>query len=593
MPFTAFGIEFPDNTTELDAHLYCFRHSHRPEYGGLGKAAHFRRCCELLWGPDSPRPFIWHPWAEWMLKESCRQKYLSVLGAGSSGKTVFFAVWAIVNWLANPLATKVMVTSTSLKESRKRIWGAVREYYMAAQGAMPGKLVDSQGIIKLSDEDDPITSEKAGIELIAGERKKEKEAIGKLIGIKNDTIIFIADELPELSEAILQAAFSNLTLNPHFQLVGIGNFNSVYDPLGVLSRPKNGYSSINQDMDEWETERGWCIRLDGIKSPNIIAGRDIWPIYGSAQLAEHKKMGENTAAFWRMCRSFPCPEGEEHTIFSDADFIAGKAQEPATWVGSKIRLAAFDPGYTTGGDRSAAVFGWLGMTTDGKMTLAVDPPIIVLEDLRKTDETRSYQIAKQFMLYCQEPHRHEGQKIQPENVAIDSTGAGIPFSDILCELWSPKIMQVQFGSKPSELPVSANDARRCCDAYSNKVTELWYGTLPFIQAGQIKTLPEDIIKELKARRYDTVKSVGLKVLVEPKKDMKERIGKSPDLADAFALLVELARHRHGFIAEGMAESTRSRNSWLEVAKKYDSFNDNEELYLPSEQFEDRFALSEI
>ena len=33
----------------------------------------------------------------------------------------FFAVWSLVNWLAAPISTKVMVTSTSLGESMKRI----------------------------------------------------------------------------------------------------------------------------------------------------------------------------------------------------------------------------------------------------------------------------------------------------------------------------------------------------------------------------------------------------------------------------------------------------------------------------------------
>jgi hypothetical protein len=41
-------------------------------------------------------------------------------------------------------------------------------------------------------------SEKCGIELIPGEKKREKEATGKIIGIKNKSVILIADELPEL-----------------------------------------------------------------------------------------------------------------------------------------------------------------------------------------------------------------------------------------------------------------------------------------------------------------------------------------------------------------------------------------------------------
>jgi hypothetical protein len=73
-------------------------------------------------------------------------------GCSSISKTDTAAVWGIVNWLAAPLYTKVLCMSTTLRESRKRIWGSIEDYWNALpDGArMVGKLASSFGLIHLS-----------------------------------------------------------------------------------------------------------------------------------------------------------------------------------------------------------------------------------------------------------------------------------------------------------------------------------------------------------------------------------------------------------------------------------------------------------
>ena len=239
-----YGRKWP-GFTPLDVELRCFAAGLSVEDGGLGKAGHFKEAVRLIWPPGCSKNFVWHPWADEMLEKACAYRYLSVSGCASSGKSEFFGVWGIVNWLAAPMETMVLVTSTSLKESRKHIWGVIEDWWRAAVPGLPGFLVSSIGVIRLQD---PVTgfvaSERSGITLLAGEKRKEKEAIGKLIGIKNKRVFLIADELPELSMALLEAAMSNLESNPYFQLIGIGNPASIYDPHGALSKPKNGWKSI-------------------------------------------------------------------------------------------------------------------------------------------------------------------------------------------------------------------------------------------------------------------------------------------------------------------------------------------------------------
>ncbi|NDE16406.1 hypothetical protein EBZ80_15890, partial [bacterium] len=137
-----YGRWWSKKIDQFNRELYSFRNPMPVEKGGETREHHFKRIVSALWPEDGPKPFVWHPWAERMLEASCANQYLAVAGCASSGKTDFFAVWAIVNFISAPYDTMVLVTSTTLKDSRKRIWGSIRDYWQAAP-PLPGKLVDS------------------------------------------------------------------------------------------------------------------------------------------------------------------------------------------------------------------------------------------------------------------------------------------------------------------------------------------------------------------------------------------------------------------------------------------------------------------
>ena len=509
----------------------------------------FKKLVDLCWGKDNQAmQFVWHPWAEKMNEVVHSWKYPALNGCASSGKTYFLAAFAIVNWLVHPLNTLVMVTSTDLKASRKRIWGAIVELFMAAP-FLPGKLVDSQGMINMVNEFGNKMPDKSGISLVAGERKKEKEALGKLIGAKNKRVILIADELPELSEAILETALGNLDSNPYFQMIASGNFKSRYDPFGTFCLPKAGYDSLTVDSTEWETMLGYCVRFDGMKSPNILEGRsgkDLYPgIYGPKQLEGHRRdLGENSASFWRMCRSYESQMGHNDSIYTEADFIAGNAYGSAVWRDEPTVISGMDPAFTNGGDRSIQWIAKWGMTIEGIQVLRLEKMYILRENVLLKEHTRNFQVAKQFIDNC------KTHGVSPQNAGLDTTGAGAVLADIVCELWgTANITRVDFSGAPSEMQVRAYDEKTSKQSYDRKVTELWYVGLEFTKHRQVRGLTPELARELKARQYDTLKSAdGLKIRAEPKSDMKERLGFSPDEADAFAVTLHVARERLGALA---------------------------------------------
>jgi hypothetical protein len=118
------------------------------------------------------------------------------------------------------------------------------------------------------------------------------------------------------------------------------------------------------------------------------------------------------------------------------------------------------------------------------------------------------------------------------------------------ELWSNRPLGVQFGGAPSDRVVRDNKTAK--DLYVNRVTELWYSMLEFVQSGQIKGMDSEMATELRERKAETQKAaVGLKMKVEPKSEMKMRMQRSPDVADSSVILLNLCIVRHNFSAHGL------------------------------------------
>jgi hypothetical protein len=575
------SIDSTEQLSPLLLELHCYRVGWPIGKGGLGKPGHFRKIAEMLWGPrNKAYHFVWHPWAEKMVNALHSHPitgepfpHTALNGCGSCGKSDVLALYGLINWLADPIGTLVLETTTSLNAGERRIWGATRKMFDAVPD-LPGKMVASRYRIDTVREGKKIAQ--CGIELLAGEQKEAREALKKLFGAKaKRLVLLLADELPELVMALLSTAFSNLSTNPRFQVVSAGNFKSRYDAFGIMCHPKDGWDSIDINSEEWETEielpetdsriPGYCLRFDGTKSPNILAGRDLYPIYRLKDLKNHQLLGEKSADFWRFCRSFEPPIGLENTLYSEADFATGQAYTKPEWMGPRIPVTAMDPSFTNGGDRCPQFFGWVGLDVNGKKILCFDECVLLRAEMDNRASNRDHQIARQFR------DNAKKRNILPEHAAMDATAAGGVLHSIVCEEWSYKVMKVEFWGAPSELPVSIADPRKARDAYDRRVSELWGIGKEFLRGGQLRGLTPEITREMKAREHDTFKGVeGSKIKVETKGDMKKRLGFSPDLADCFFVMLELCRVRLGLFAGGNApKAQQPRSTFMALAKRSD------------------------
>jgi len=530
-----------DNT--LNHHLIGFYHSPSLKE----KEYYFWRICDMLWNHDGVAEplMVRHPWAEEIIQAALKNKYVAIGGAASSGKSHTMAAWGIVNWLARPDETLILLTSTTLREARKRIWGSVISLLSVMRGA-PFKIRDSIGNVAYIDENGTLF-ERAGLSLIAAEKSKTREAVGKFIGIKQKRVFLIADELSELSEAILQAGLSNLSKNPYFSLVGMSNPSSRFDAFGVWSTPQDTWEKINTEVDDtWETKWGGTyIRLDGERSPNIIAGENKYPWLPTLEKVEEdaELLGAKSRGYMRMVRAVFFDSDDSETVYTESELIDSGSMSTVQWSTKPVNIAGFDPAFTTDGDRSILYFGKVGMDDSGQFVCELTKPVQINDDATNKAVPRSYQIARLVKEEC------DKREVVASNLAIDATGAGQPLADVLAQEFGGDILRVSFGGKASDKRVSVRSKNIGHEIYVNRVSELWFIGKELCRTRQLFGISADLVKEITNRNYDIVKTgSNLRMKLESKVEYKARFGQSPDLADAAFLCIDLARQRHGLVA---------------------------------------------
>lgn len=502
---------------------------------------HFLRCAKMLFNKKSV-PFNWHPWALAMAEACCEYKYVGFAGCGSSGKSHFMAVWAIINWLVDPLNTLVLITSTSIPGARKRVWKSIEEYWPVLSAIGVGRIINSPtpSIFPI----DPRTGkavQSVGIHLIPSEASKGADASGKMRGMKGKRVLLVADELSELSHAMLDTALSNLA-NNDLHICAASNPASYYDPFGRFVEPADGWNSINVNMDSWPTRLGGiCLHFDALRNPNYLARENLYPIQKWEAIEEAvKNLGEESPMFWRDYRGFWCPSSVADTIYTEAEIQQSGAAEKAVWLGPKTRVVGIDPSFTSGGDRCVMCIGWFGKNREGVDTIEIEELRLLEEDANNTQQTRSFQIAHQIREIMQ------AQRINPSNLAVDASGAGGPFCDVLAEvLGTNRFHRVQFGGAATDRAVSIHDETPANEKYVNRVTELWFFGKELMTSRQLKGVTASLAIEMTTRKYVMRKGANMRLLAETKADMKARTGRSPDLADAMFVMLELCRERFG------------------------------------------------
>lgn len=531
--------------SEAMVELWCYQNWEHPGLtDGPGKLSHLRSAMMLLWphvyaGEAEPGVPRWRDDLELLLWAWCNYKLVEVVGHASAAKTHTFGHITAACYIGDPLNSIITLTSTHLAGLRKRLWSdtvsAIKSAHLGG-GVFGGQVFD----IRAHD----MTIRPAGskedkyvIEGIATDRGQE--AVEKIQGTHSRKNRFVViDEAQGTPGAIFEAT-SNLMTDPNFRKVDLANPTKRYSTLGMWCEPVNGWGSIDPEVDQhWETKKGGiCVRLDGLKSANIKAGRTIFPFLVRQDYLDSvaKAFGVGSPRWWTFVRGWFAPDGLAGTIYPGS--ILNKAEARLDYQMPPTKIAALDPAFE-GGDDCSLAFGEYGDARGSKWAMNVDEVVDIKVAVSEDSEPLDYLIAHEVMRECEE------RDVAPENFIMDTTGAGRGVAAILEKEWGP-INKCNFGGGATERRLKVSDTDTSDTLFDRFVSELWWAGRAWMEENLVGGIVGESMKKLReqlsAREYETVKDK--KISIEPKKEMKERVGYSPDHADAFVMLVELLRRK--------------------------------------------------
>ena len=518
-------------------------HKHRNgKHTGEGLFFHYKRFCELCW------PHIkWHKWNERILQCWLKYRIIGCLGPANSGKTNTFAILALVDYYTFPYTTTVLLSSTTKESLEMRIWGEVKKLHRLAKTAndwLPGNLIEGRQRIITDHRTEAIEGRdfRNGLCGVACKKGQNYQGMGDYIGIKNDRVRLIGDELQFMPRAYVDA-IANLNKNRDFKCGGMGNPKETTDALGIICEPAAELGGWDGGIDQlpgtkdWPSrfDQGCAIQLPGSDSPNADGSMGI-PIITQADIdADIKFYGKDSLQFTMMDEGRMPKGASSHRVLTRQLCLKFHALEEALWKGDPLTKVAFcDAAYGgVGGDR--CIFGELefGLSNTNEQIINLVDTMLVPVNAELAEPPED-QIAYWVRQQC------EARGIPPENFGFDSTGRGTLMS-AFARLWSNLVVPIEFGGSATERAVSADLDVLCKDYYFKFVSELWYSMRLTVEAGQFRGLTDDVMGEFCIREWGF--TAGNKIEVEPKDKMKLKTGRSPDLADGVVTGLEMARRR--------------------------------------------------
>jgi len=542
-----YGKNFPTKDPQA-IELWCFAND--PPLG-LGRYQHLRNSIDCIWNVHHKDCFIWNDWSERLMRGFAENKWVTATGPAASWKTTSAALYALCSFYADPKNTVVICTSTTLDGLRRRIWKEILKYHRLRP--LFGNPVISRNCIQFTKGRDD-----AGIFGLATDKGEIEKAIGKIIGFHAPKIVVMVDEMPYTPEAIVEACVNLETGARRFEFKGLGNADDHLDPHGRMSEPKEGWDSVSVDTEEWETKRGICIHLDGLKSPNILDKTRNYPgMLCQADIDTTAEVyGVDSPQFWQMRRGFWAPESLQKTVLSMPMIVKTGAMGDCSFDQSYVNVAALDPAFD-GGDRCVLRLGRCG-DVNGKRSLLLGATHYIKTVIR-SDDPQHYQITRSVREIC------TGEGVEPYYFGLDSTGEGGGLSNIMQKEWSREILCVEFGGRATSEAVSDTNSKPSNEEYDRRVTQLWFFFRLLLLNEQIRGLDFTTATEF-CRRWWQMR--GPYISLETKVKMKERTRKSPDHADNAVIMAQVGHARCGLSPRSISHSeSRQDSPWKRFLAK--------------------------
>jgi hypothetical protein len=488
----------------------------------------------------------------WLIRMAigfCNHKRLGLLGCASAGKSYALAAYTYTFWKSKPMDTSVYISTTSAEAGEARAFGTVKDLYHRDQYRI-GKLINSLRLITLDEE---TKGESGDVErdyrncvkaVLIKSGAEGKNVVGTIVGRKNRNVIWGCDEAGFMDAGILDARV-NLFSNPFAQFIYVGNGPVEGDPIYIDGEPHglefpDGWRSVDPDVHtHWPSRTGRVLYFNGRKSPNMqlpVGARPVFPgMMDREKMAEIELAagGEDTPIYWRQVVGLSPGVDIPDKLVTHKLLESNRAFEMALWRGDALKVVAgLDVGFRADGDPCSIDFIKVGKETDGRTVAECERDALLLIPSVKSKDAFEPQIAKKVIKECRDRGCHY--------LSLDVTGdGGIMLQHIervaRGENYELTVIPISFSGAADDSVVIPDQKKLAKDQFANKMSQIW-GQFRLCVINKVVRGCDPLsaaVKQLVGRKFIT--DDKKRFLVEPKKEYKKRLKRSPDQADARTL----------------------------------------------------------
>jgi hypothetical protein len=404
-----------------------------------------------------------------------RSDSVAVRSGHKVGKTTVVAALALW-WACTRPTALVLLTSSSYTQVEEQLWPTVRKLYQRAarRGHPLGGRINQSAEGGIRWPDD---------RRMFGLSTDKPERMG---GYSGSELLVIADEASGIQESIFEAVEGNMGGGGHKVLVG--------NPTQLGG---TFYDAFHDQADLWET-----LHISSEETPNVIDGRMVIPGLATREWVERCKIA------W----------GEDDPRYQ----VRVRGNFPGQAANSVIGLTTVEE----------AVARWNTTEADGQLELGVDVARFGDDD-SVIIARRGKKAFRPVTVHGQDTVQIAGlalkiaHKLRSPNervkIKVDGIGVGSGVVDQLKTHDDVDVVDVNVASAATD------------DEYANLRAQIWFATDDWLKDGGAIPGDKGLKGELVAPTYKF--NARGKQVVEAKEDMKKRLKRSPDRADALGLSI--------------------------------------------------------
>ena len=461
---------------------------------------------ESLYWSENPE-YATHTWDGTLnplvvaLECMARSEWVALSSGTSTGKT--FVMAAALLWKAACFADSVTVTvAVTEKQMEKGVWREVGRMFPAFQRRFPRAELTSLRLRM-----DTARGDAWGAWAVTAQVGASDQSAVGMQGLHAEQLLILADEMAGTHPAVLTALVNTAT-DPHNVIAGFGNPDSQLDPLAVFSRQPNVRA----------------VRVSALDHPNVVTKRTIVPGAVSVQSVATRATayGDTSNMYLSRVRGIAPAQSADalvHRAWCDAavarGVVWGTVRADGTRYYDRAPVAyGVDPSNSDAGDE-AAVARFQG-------------PLCTLIVARPCPDANV--LGASVWRLAQE------ERVRPEHVGVDSIGVGAGTVNESRRLYNgtAAFRSLNGGAAPIRSVAKGAEGDGWVpdvNRFLNLRAQMYWQTREDLRLGLIG-IPDDVqlIDELCMPEYWVANG---KIVVEPKPDVRARLGRSPNKADAF------------------------------------------------------------